>query len=130
MSKASERDRKPFSEVLREVQERPVRPEPDRAGVADAEGTRWVKSRTSITPGEAVALVAHGARVAWDPCGCGGYCGFTWFSPDEVARLAAAGSPTVRSTKRRRGNISEWVAADGRVLVVAEDAVRWSDLLA
>lgn len=103
--------------------------EPFAAGVGDAEGVRWVQTNDSISAGQAHALVEQGARGAWDPCGCGGYCGVTWFSPDQVSRLLAAGSPLVRSTKRRRGSLSEWATEDGRVLVVAEDAVRWADLM-
>ena len=68
--------------------------------------------------------------MAWDPYGCGGYCGFRWFNPDQVALLVSSGTPTVRHTKRRRGNHSQWTSGEGKALVVAEDAVRWADLLA
>lgn len=120
----------PFADVIKEVQEGPSGAEPEYDGVVDPEGVRWLPSKIRISAGQAHALAESGARVAWDPCGCGGYCGFTWFSAEEVAQLVAAGTPTVRSTKQRRGNISEWQASDGLVLVVAEDAVRWGDLLA
>ncbi|WP_258723260.1 hypothetical protein [Cellulomonas sp. NS3] len=129
MSRKPDR-RKSFADVVREVLEQPTVSEPESGGVTDPEGTRWRPSKSSISEGQAHALLKHGARVAWDPCGCGGYCGFTWFGPEEAARLFASGTPTVRNTKRRRGNISEWTADDGRVLVVAEDAVRWADLMA
>lgn len=43
--------------------------------------------------------------------------------------MIVAGAPTVRRTKRHRGNLSEWTAEDGRVLVVAEEAVRWGDVI-
>lgn len=123
-------DRQPFADVIREVRESPPAQEPVIGGTVDPEGTRWLPSHSSISASQAHALVEQGARVAWDPCGCGGYCGFTWFSSDETARLVAAGTPDVRQTKRRRGNISQWAADDGRLLVVAEDAVRWADLMA
>lgn len=95
------------------MRERPATPEPDYSGLTDPEGTRWVKRRANISAGAAHALVKQGARVAWDPCGCGGYCGFTWFSAAEAALLVAAGTPTIRNTKRRHGNLSEWVADEG-----------------
>jgi len=112
------------------VREQPVVPEPDRDGVRDPDGVRWTMSRQSISAGKAQHLAEAGAAVAWDPCGCGGYCGFDWFTGDQTAQMVAAGTPTVRNTKRRRGNISLWVSEDERLLVVAEDNVRWGNLLA
>ena len=123
-------DRPSFADIVREVREQPAAEELRQPGVVDPTGTRWRPTQRSISAGQAHALAEKGAHVAWDPCGCGGYCGFTWFSSDDTTRLVAAGTPTVRNTKRHRGNISEWQSDDGRVLVVAEDAVRWSDLLA
>ncbi|MFS0702939.1 hypothetical protein AB6N23_00310 [Cellulomonas sp. 179-A 9B4 NHS] len=119
-----------FAEVVREVREQPPVAAPEPSGVTDPDGNRWRPGTGSITPGQAHALLEQGARAAWDPCGCGGGCGFTWFGPQETTRLIASGTPTVRSTKRHRGNLSVWTTDDGRVLVVAEDAVRWADLMA
>ncbi len=50
-------------------------------------------------------------------------------TPDEVAQLVRVGTPILRRTRRRHGNISEWATADGQRLVVAEDSVRWGNLL-
>jgi hypothetical protein len=121
--------RQTFAEVVREVEEAPVTPEPRTGGITDPTGTHWMPINRQISPGHALALAAAGAPVAWDACGCRGYCGFTWFSEAQVAGLVRAGAPTIRHTKRRRGNLSEWGSEDGRALVVAEDAVRWADLL-
>ncbi len=121
--------RRTFAEVVREVEETPAAPEPRTGGMTDPAGTYWMPLKRQISPSHALALAAAGAPVAWDACGCGGYCGFTWFSQQQVARLVTAGAPTIRRTKRRRGNISEWASEDGRALVVAEDAVAWADLL-
>lgn len=71
--------------------------------------------------------MTEGACVAWDRCGCGGYCGFDWFTAEDVARTVAAGTPKGKRTKRRKGNLSVWTDADGGVLVVAEDAVQRGD---
>lgn len=120
--------RQPFAEIVREVLQTPAKPEPRTGGITDPSGTYW-RPDTQISPTEALALAAGGASVAWDECGCGGYCGFRWFSTDEVTWLVAAGAPTVRRTKRRRGNLSRWAGDDSPLLVVAEDAVRWGDLL-
>ena len=121
--------RRPFAEVVREVRETPSPPQATHGGIADPQGRHWVRNKQEISPGHALALAAAGAPVAWDACGCGGHCGFTWLAPDEVAQLVRAGTPVVRRTKRRHGNISEWATVDGQRLVVAEDAVRWGDLL-
>lgn len=114
-----------FADIVREVEETPAPPTPDYSGVVDPSGTRWHRHLTEISPAQALRLAAEGASVAWDPCGCGGYCGFRWFGPEEVAHMIAAGTPTVRHTKKRHGNISQWASEDGAVLVVAEDAVHW-----
>lgn len=121
--------RRTFAEIVREVEETPAAPEPRAGGVEDPFGTYWTPQNGEITPSQALDLAGAGAAVAWDPCGCGGYCGFTWFDQQQVDRLVAAGAPTIRHTKRRRGNISEWASEDGRALVVAEDDVHWADLL-
>lgn len=119
----------PFAEVVREVLDAPAPRQAETGGVRDPSGTYWVQSKEEISPDEALTSVSDGALVAYDPCGCGGSCGFRWFTPDELTRLLRSGAPVVRRTKRHRGNLSEWVSADGGVLVVAEDAVRWADLL-
>jgi len=121
--------RKPFADVVQEIRDQPAPRAPEFGGVVDPSGVRWVPSKPSISATEAHGLAQAGAAVAWDPCGCGGHCGFTWFSVSEVARLVAAGTPTVRNTKRHQGNLSLWLSGQDRVLVVAEDAVRWGDLL-
>ena len=120
---------KPFAEVVREVEQQPVATVRDYSGVVDPNGRRWHQHLAEISPARALELVKEGAPVAWDPCGCGGYCGFDWFAADDVARMVAAGTPTVRHTKRKRGNLSVWTSDDGGVLVVAEDAVQWGDAI-
>ena len=122
--------RQTFAEVLREIEQTPAAAErPSAGGTTDPDGTSWLPVAARIDPGRALSLAAAGARVAWDPCGCGGYCGFDWFSPTEVARLVAAGIPVVRNNRRKYGSLSEWASEDGRSLVVAEAFVRWADLL-
>jgi len=119
-----------FSEIVAGVRERPSQPEPRTGGVADPTGTYWRRSKAEISPSHALDLASAGTAVAWDACGCGGDCGFTWFTPDEVAHLVQSGPPVVRHKKGRLANISEWSSEDGRRLVVAESEVRWGDLLA
>ena len=120
---------KTFAEVVREVEQQPVVPARDYSGVVDPSGRRWHQHLAEISPARALELAKEGASIAWDPCGCGGYCGFDWYAADQAARMVAAGTPNVRHTKRRSGNISVWTSEDGGVLVVAEDAVEWGDVI-
>jgi hypothetical protein len=120
---------KPFVDIVREVEDQPVVPAADSSGVVDPNGKRWHRHLLKISPARALELAKEGALIAWDPCGCGGYCGFNWYGAADAARMVAAGTPTVRSTKRRKGNISLWTSDDGGVLVVAEDAIQWGGVI-
>ena len=119
---------KTFADVVREVEQQPVGPVRDYSGVVDPSVKRW-QHLAEISPARALELAKEGAPIAWDPCGGGGYCGFDWYAADDVARMVAAGTPKVRHTKRSRGNLSVWTSEDGGVLVVAEDAVQWADVI-
>jgi hypothetical protein len=122
---------KTFADVVRAVEQQPVVPESDYSGVVDPSGKRWHRDEAEVSPARALELAGDGASVAWDNCGCGGYCGFDWYTPEDVARMVAAGTPEVsRHTKRRRGgSLSVWTSGDRDVLVVAENAVRWGDVI-
>jgi hypothetical protein len=98
---------KTFADIVREVEQQPVVPERDYSGVVDPSGKRWHRDEAEVSPARALELAGDGASVAWDNCGCGGYCGFDWYTPEDVARMVAAGTPEVsRHTKRRRGAAS------------------------
>lgn len=120
---------KTFAEIVREAEDEPPARVADHSGVVDPAGRRWHQQLAQISPGRALELVEQGATVAWDSCGCGGHCGFTWYGPDEVAALVKAGKPTVEAKKRSWGNISEWTTNEGQVLVVAELSVQWGHLI-
>ena len=120
---------KTFAEMVRQVEKQPFVPAADYSGVVDPSGRRWREHLRQISPARALELAREGASVAWDSCGCGGFCGFAWYGTEEVARMIRSGAPVVWSTKKRRGNISEWSSSDGGVLVVAEDAVQWGGVI-
>jgi hypothetical protein len=134
------RDHTSFAEILREVKENPpsqgtpmIRALYISSGtIHDPSGRIWQRLDEQITAGRAFDLASKGALVAWDSCGCGGYCGLTWLDADDVVRLVKSGRPVLVKSKRpaRRGNLSEWTAEDGQLLVLAELYVRWGDLLA
>ncbi|MEE1938084.1 hypothetical protein V1L54_01395 [Streptomyces sp. TRM 70361] len=98
--------------------------------LVDPQGRVHEQVRETVSASRALSAAASGALVVWDPCGCGGGCGFRWLDPEEVAALVRSGPPRVRNNKRHIGNISEWHAADGSVLLLAEEAVHWGESLA
>lgn len=129
--------RQSFAEIVREVHTappaaiaEPTGPDLSSGRAKDPGGHIWEKVAGGTSATRAFALASAGGVVAWDPCGCGGYCGITWYDRDDVARLVAAGKPHVRNNKRYRGSLSEWATTDGRRLVLAEAEVRWGHLLA
>ncbi|MBO9555898.1 hypothetical protein [Cellulomonas sp.] len=122
-----------FADIVREVESTPRQPlEAPAAGtlvdgvLTDPDGREYRRVEDTLTANRALALAAAGAVVVWDSCGCGGYCGFEWFSAQDVKAMAASGAPVIRNTKRARGNVSEWRSRSGDVLLLAEDDVRWA----
>lgn len=132
------RDHQSFAEIVEQVKNSPQPPAPvyDAPGLhpdgtlVDADGRTYRQVSEEVSSARAFDLAARGAAVAWDSCGCGGYCGFTWYDREAVARMVAAGRPEIRRTKRARGSIAEWLGEDGGSLLLAEGAVRWGELLA
>ncbi|WP_421732449.1 hypothetical protein [Cellulomonas sp.] len=127
-----------FSEIVDAVKATPATPDPgaDKPGV-HADGTvvapggrAYTVAAHDISSAAAFDAAAAGAQVAWDPCGCNGYCGLTWFDEAEVARMVAEGRPQIRRTKKAYGSIAEYRSEDGRVLLLVEESVRWGDFLA
>jgi hypothetical protein len=82
-----------------------------------------------LSAAAAFDAAAAGALVAWDPCGCNGYCGLIWFDRADVARMVAAGRPHIRRTKKAFGSIAEYRSDDGHVLLLVEQRVRWGGFL-
>lgn len=127
----------PFAQVLRDVEgelaasTRPkLKPGLHDDCFVDQTGVEYAICEEEITADRAHDLAAAGAIVVWDPCGCGGFCGFTWFAPDDVAVMVRSGPPTIRNNKRSSALISEWRSDAGETLLLANQDVRWADLLA
>lgn len=127
-----------FREIVDAVKSSPsaTSPEPTEAGVHPGGtvlapgGRRYVKAASDISSADAWVAATAGALVAWDPCGCGGYCGLAWFGEHDVAQMVASGRPDIRHTKRARGSISEYRSDGGRLLLLVEEDVRWGGLFA
>jgi hypothetical protein len=127
-----------FSEILAEVKATPAAPVSDSeqpgihadGKVVAPDGRAYAKTASDISSAAAFEAAAEGAQVAWDPCGCGGYCGLNWFDEADVARMVALGRPNIRRTKKAHCSIAEYRSEDGRVLLLVEEDVRWGDFLA
>lgn len=125
------------AEVVQAVRDAPRAPPPEpprgqlsgRDQLVDLQGRRHERVCASIGPAAALERAAAGAQVVWDPCGCGGYCGLRWFHAGEVARMVAAGRPSVHR-KDPVAHLSAWAADDGSEVLLAVASVRWGGLLA
>lgn len=121
-----------FADVVAHVKASPVRPalvRPGRHG--DTWGDRSQRRAyelvtDELSPADARALVAQGAALVYDECGCGGVeCRLDWVSSADAQRLAVAGPPVLHPPKNGRADLEHWRSADGRNLVVAAVAVTW-----
>ena len=104
----------------------------DGDSLLDPAGRVYHRVWRALSPAAAFRAAQSGAGLVWDACGCGGHCALAWFTDEEVNRMAMAGRPHLGRSTRDGGfsGLSEWRSDDGHVLLVAQGAVRWSDLLA
>jgi hypothetical protein len=94
--------------------------DPEGREVAPADGR-------SLSPREVRAAVLGGARLVWDPCGCGGYCNnLAW--PDEVALRRQARLSPPRFRKNHPVDVVVLTGAGGTVLL-ASGGVQWGDVI-
>ena len=86
-------------DFVRALDQDATTPPPPRPGLhgpaqlVDREG-RTYAAVEAISAKRAQELAQAGAAIVYDPCGCGGYCGLTWFDPQDVNRMVAAGRQT------------------------------------
>jgi hypothetical protein len=140
---AKRRNTTTFNDIVKDVQrisnERvvPVRERglyPDDFGeleLVDESGHVYRQASPHLASSEAQDLALAGAGVVWDPCGCGGGCGMTWLSREDVKAAVASGPPKiVYKPPRHIGAVSKWVSDNGHVYLLAEEQVLWGDRLA
>jgi hypothetical protein len=77
-----------------------------------------------LSPQRAWRLVAEGAAVAWDPCGCDAAGCRRWFDRDERADLVAAGPPQGHAE-----GLHLWTNSSGQHAVLVDEWVVWGDLM-
>ncbi len=127
---------KTFADLVREVETRvPDAPAALAPGLhgdeefVDQAGRRYRLTAPSVDQPTAQRAAAGGAVVVWDPCGCGGYCGYEWLDPAQVRHLSSA-LPQVRNTKRHRGCIALYTDEAGGELLLVEGSVIWGSTIA
>jgi len=130
-----------FADILKDVEREAAKPKPPPAfhgpgrtpdgALVAPDGRYFREASWNVAPSQAAQLVAEeDVVVAYDECGCGGFCGYEWLSAEEIARLRGAGNPTLKSRKHHpAGSMSDWRDESGRPLLLIEGAVRWARLL-
>jgi hypothetical protein len=126
--------RKPtFADIVNEVLATPPAPIDVRAGrfnasgqFFDPSGSVLTRVSSSISPADAARMVAEGALVVFEGCGCGGSAGGCvpqWIAAEKLsgkpAFIKGFGSPTW---------IDSWSSDASRVVFVHGD-VQWGDEL-
>jgi hypothetical protein len=79
-----------------------------------------------LKPRRAYELVVAGAAVAFDDCGCDGFCGLACADHEELQRLVRHGPPRIRLKGKDFGALEEWRTETGDSLVLARGDVRWA----
>lgn len=92
----------------------------------DLNGLALVRIRQDLTPRQAQALLAEGALVAHESCGCGGWtrCQPDWLSNDALSRLRATAEPPQLAGRDAPTWIDLWSSDTGPVIYLHGD-VRW-----
>ena len=76
-----------------------------------------------VSPDRAQELLASGAMVVVDDCGCGGYCGLFWPAASERTDMATR-RPQLK--RNRFGWLDEWADGAGTSLLFVNGDVRWT----
>ena len=97
MSKRSRQTTGPvFADIVEDFKAAPAPTRPPRGQLIGPDGRCFYSVERELDPITAVALVADGAIVAWDSCGCQGYCELLWFEDSDRAELIRPGPPELR----------------------------------
>lgn len=131
------RDEKTFAEIVAETlaEPRPMGVPDLRPGSFNANGEFFDRDGHllaqvgEVTPGEARKLVAQGALLAFEGCGCGGWAGCQpeWIEESVRAELGASKPRFVRAYGSPTW-IDLWRSEAGTV-VFAHGDVEWGDAL-
>lgn len=128
-----DRGRPTFAEIVAEVEvqpkaaaELPHGPGYTADGRIFGPDGRMYEGDEDIDRDRADQLLAEGAVVLIDDCGCRGGCAVEWVTDRSDLRARKAPKIPVRKNKHVDARISEWHADDGKALVLYEGPkFRW-----
>ena len=86
----------------------------------DQDGRPYRLADPSIDASSAQRAAAAGALVVWDPCGCGGYCGYEWLDAEQRSGLGSVVP---------RGRIALYTGEHGGALLFVEESVTWGSTI-
>lgn len=125
-----------LAEIVEEVRATPRPPIAVRKGsfnsagqLFDPAGAPLTPVKNPITPARAAELVAEGALVAFEGCGCGGFAGGCqpeWADSESLTRLTAADNPRFVKGYGSPTWIDEW-SSDSSTVVFLHGDVEWGD---
>ncbi len=110
--------RKTFAEMVTEASNEPPRPpefRPDEF-LTDPSGKVFQRIDAALSATRANELIAAGAAIAFDDCGCGGQCSVEWAEQSSVAAV-----PETKKRKKGRAasaSLEEWRSRDGAIMVL------------
>lgn len=135
-SEMASKRRRTFAEIVDEVQATP-RPELEvlpgtfnRLGQFFDPSGAVLTRHEQVSPSEAADLVARGATVVIETCGCGGGHGCTprWIDTDGLDRLRTADKPRFVKGYGSPTWIDHWTVSTGDVVFLHGD-VKWGDVV-
>ncbi|NAZ84389.1 hypothetical protein GTR02_21545 [Kineococcus sp. R8] len=124
---AKQRRSVPFAQTVDEVTSAPPAPAPFDLHARGGRGYRLIDN--DINPQQARDIAIQGAALGWDACGCGGDCGYRWYTAERVAQAATSGAPELRQQQHLKGRIALLRSDEGDHLLLAHFPTRWGDLL-
>lgn len=124
-----------FADVLREESARPTRSVEvnytpgefnEDHQLFDLAGIELIRTKTRITPKEAIALIGAGAKAASEGCGCGGWAGCQpeWLNQADAELVVVSGKP-----RMLKGNCPTWIDVwtnQTSTLVFAHGDISWT----
>jgi hypothetical protein len=97
--------------------------------IVSPEGVAFARVTSKLSGARATEAVRAGAQLAWDSCGCEGFCDLQWIEPGRVSQVSSKQRMRESWRRGRPGAFSLWLSDDeAQDLVVATGDVVWGDV--
>ncbi|MCE0534361.1 hypothetical protein LWF15_02455 [Kineosporia rhizophila] len=117
----------PFEQIAQQVAGAPSVSAPFDLRAPGGRGYRLLEN--NVSPERVRDIGRDGVPLGWDACGCGGDCGYRWYSAEQVSRAAAAATPESGRSGRLVGRFVLLRSDEGDSLLLAHHPARWGTLL-